>query len=277
LKAFDIFEVPSLKFIEPSYQHLPEGSFTDLLLSSPAEEARLAVDEDEWPVALAVRDAKEWKGTSFLLRPPSLAVVEFFESVDGDVVTTTQEEWAKACREYYSKDIIDMVPAAVEDFSPDRAARVKDLLEELWRDRRGEVCLDCGCGSGMGSAMLREAGLVPVSYDNDPSLLARGLKDGRLEPEGTMCIDGALASHYMRPAPLGLALMAGTINDHTAMIWKAVLGELLDMTEETLVTVETEKESELVRMWALGMGKKVRKFENDRDPFYDRWGCVITE
>lgn len=277
MKAFDIFEVPSLRFIEPSFQMLPDEGYTTLMISSPAEEARLAVDEEDWPVALAVRDAKGWKATSFLLRPPSLEAVEFFGSVDGDIVRTTQEDWMKACREYYSREILDGVPPAVEDFNADRAGKVKDLLAELWGGRKGEACLDCGCGSGMGAAMLREVGLEPISYDNDPTLLARGMRTGRLDPQCTMCIDGSLASHYVRPAPLGLALMAGTVNDFTSLAWKNILGELIELTEETLVTVETEMEAELVRLWALGSGKKVRMFENRRDPFFDRWALHVTE
>jgi hypothetical protein len=51
----------------------------------------------------------------------------------------------------------------------------------------------------------------------------------------------------------------------------------MDLTEETLVTVEAEKEAELVRMWALGAGKKAEIFENQRDTFYDRWVLLIRD
>jgi hypothetical protein len=48
------------------------------------------------------------------------------------------------------------------------------------------------------------------------------------------------------------------------------------LTCETLVTVETEKEAERVRRWCVAQGREVRMFENNRDPFYDRWVCTIS-
>jgi hypothetical protein len=129
----------------------------------------------------------------------------------------------------------------------------------------------------MGSAVLREIGIDSLAYDNDPTLLALGLSKGRLVPEETMLIDATLAGHYLRPAELGLALMAGTINDFTALIWRSIIKELVDLTAETMVTVESEKEAELVKMWALGEQRKVRVFENQNDRFYDRWVCIISE
>jgi len=90
-------------------------------------------------------------------------------------------------------------------------------------------------------------------------------------------VDAALLSHYARPVPLGLALMAGNISNFTAPMWKAILGELFALTQESLITVETRQEAEMVKLWALGDGKKVELFENERDPFYDRWVILADE
>ena len=267
----------NVRFIEPSFEALVDESFTGIVLSLPAEEALMVVDDEDWPLALAVRDDKEWSAASFLLRPPVVEVVERFEELGGEVVRTTQDEFMPAMREHYSLRLLEQTPMAMEDLSPDRTAKVEDLIASVWKDHRGEECMDCGCGSGMGSLALRNQGLLPLAFDNDAGLIARGLRAGRLSPERTMCIDAALLSHYARPAPLGLALMAGTIVDHTALMWRSILAELFAMTEETLVTVETEEEAEAVKMWALGDGKKVELFENDRDPFYDRWVCLIKD
>lgn len=274
MNVHDIMGI-NVRFIEPSFEALVDESFTGIILSLPAEEARLVVDEEDWPLALAVRDGKEWRAASFLLRPPVVEVIERFEDLGGEVVHTTQDEFMPAMREHFSLLLLEQTPMALEDLSPDRTSKVEDLIFSVWKDRRGEECMDCGCGSGMGSLALSNQGLVPLAFDNDAGLIARGIHAGRLAPERTMCIDAALLSHYARPAPLGLALMAGTIVDHTALMWKNILVELFAMTEETLVTVETEKEAEAVKMWALGDGKKVEMFENDRDPFYDRWVLLV--
>lgn len=277
MKICDILGVPEITFNEPAFNLLPDEAFTSMLLGEDAEEARLVVDEQEWPVSLALRTLKGWRGTNFILRGPSMDVVERFEQLDGEILRTTQEDWMRATREYYSLDLLKHNLPAMEDYSQERAALVRSLINEVWGDRAGATCLDCGCGSGMGAAVLREAGISSLAYDNDPTLLALGLSRGRLLPEETMMIDATLAGHYIRPTELGLALMAGTINDFTAMIWKGIIHELMDLTAETMVTAESEKEADLVKMWALGEQRKVRVFENTNDRFYDRWVCVITE
>jgi hypothetical protein len=277
MKVLDILGLPEIKFNEPSFHLLPDEVFTSMLLGDEAEEARLVVDENDWPLSLALRTEKGWGGTNFILRGPTVDAVERFEVLDGEILRTTQEEWMRATREYYSLELVKDNPPAMEDFSPEREELVRSLIAEVWGDRKGATCLDCGCGSGMGSVALREVGISSLAYDNDPTLLSLGLSKGRLLPEETMMIDATLAGHYVRPTELGLALMAGTINDFTAMIWKGILHELMDLTAETMVTVESEKEAGLVRMWALGEQRKVRILENKNDKFYDRWVCIISE
>ena len=276
MKVHDIMGI-NAGFIEPSYELLVDESFTGIILTLPAEEARIVVDENDWPLVLAVRDDDDWSAASFLLRPPVIEVVERFEQLGGEIVRASQDDLMLAMREYYSLRLLEGTVMAMEDLSPDRTAKVEELIASVWKGRGGEECMDCGCGSGMVSLALRNQGIVPLAFDNDAGLIARGLHEGRLISERTMCIDATMLPHYAKPAPLGLALMAGSIIDLTAMMWKAILGELFAMTEETLVTVENEKEAEAVRMWALGDGKKVEMFENDRDAFYDRWVCVVRD
>jgi len=274
MRAHDIMGVPA-EFIEPSFAALTDEPYTGLVLSLPGEEALIVADPEDWPLALAVRDGQRWSAATFLLRPPVVEVVEKFEELGGDVVRAGRDEWMLAMRDYYSRRILAETPPAMEDLSPDRADKVRDLIASVWKDRRGEECFDCGCGTGMGSMVLRDLGMVPLAYDNDAGLIAQGLRRGRLLPERTMCIDAGLLSRYAPPAPLGLALMAGTIRDHTTAMWEVILGELFDMTEECLVTVETAPEAELVRRWAADADKRAEVFENERDTFYDRWACLV--
>ena len=159
--------------------------------------------------------------------------------------------------------------------SMERMNQIISLIEEVWGKGQGETCLDVGCGSGVGSMALRRLGYSPLAYDNDPSQLALGLISGRLEPSETMCLDAAIASRYIGPAPYGVCLMAGTI-DHTARwCWEPIIEQLLVISERILVTVGMEKESDFVKEWATGRGRVVEVVENDRDPFYDRWVCLI--
>ena len=277
MKLNDILGLPEIEFYEPTFNVLPDEAFTGMLLSDQAEEARKVVNDQDWPLALALRTGKKWKATNFILRSPVIEVVERFEELDGDVIRTDQETWMRATREYYSLDLMRTTAPAMEDYSATRAELVRGLIGDVWGDRKGATCLDCGCGSGMGSAVLRECGLSPLAFDNDPTLLSLGLSKGRLRPEETMWIDATMLGHYIRQTELGLALMAGTINDFTALIWRAILHELMDLSEETMVTVESDKEAELVKLWALGAGKRVEVFENERDQFYDRWVLLIRE
>ncbi len=277
MKLFDILGLPKVDLIEPAFNVLPDESYTQKLLALPADRAVLVVDEEEWPVALAVRTQQGWKGTNFILRGPTVEVVERYEELGGELRETTQESWMRATRELYSLALQRTTPPSVEDFSPERASLVKRLIKETWGEAEGEVCLDCGCGSGMGAAVLRDLGFSSLAYDNDPSLLSLGLSRGRLLPEETMLIDASLATHYLRPSEYGLALMAGTINDYNTLVWKGILKELMDLCRETMVTVESQKEADLVRLWALGAGRKARVLENLNDTFYDRWLCLIEE
>jgi SAM-dependent methyltransferase len=97
---------------------------------------------------------------------------------------------------------------------------IRDLIHEVWGDRAGTLCLDCCCGSGVGTAALRAGGMRALAYDNDPALLALGLSKGRLVPEDTMCIDAREAARYIAPVPLGVAFMAGEIYSYNTGLWE---------------------------------------------------------
>jgi hypothetical protein len=274
--ASDLFELfEGMEFLEQSFEQMLNDRYTEEIRLIDATEGRMLIDENEWPLSFAVKTPKGWKGTSFLLRKPRVEIVERYEALGGEIFQTDKAEFAAAMREHFSEKLLQQVPPAIEDFSPERCTFVQELLSEVWGERIGQGCLDVACGSGLGSAALRQLGIVPIAYDNDPGLLVLGMISGRLMPEGTMCIDATRASSLVPQAPLGLILMAGSINNFNEYVWRAIFDETLKLTEEALVTVETEKEAERVKGWATAKGRKVDMFENDRDPFYDRWVCSI--
>ena len=156
--------------------------------------------QDE-PIALAIGDAGAWLAGSFHLRRPNAAVIERFEETDGEIYQEERSVWTAAVREYYSRTIMRETTPACDDLNPARPAMIASLISDVWADEDPCECLDCCCGSGAGSMVLRDAGFSPISYDNDPSLLSLGLHTGRLSPERTICIDGTLASLLHRSCP----------------------------------------------------------------------------
>ena len=49
--------------------------------------------------------------------------------------------------------------------------------------------------------------------------------------------------------------------------------ELFLITQDTLITVGTEKEARLIQQWGEEMERTVEVTENPADPIYDLWVC----
>ncbi|MDI9633454.1 MAG: hypothetical protein QFX32_05275 [Methanolinea sp.] len=268
-------ELPGLRCIEPTFSDLTDDAYTVWLENVPADESRMLVDEDEDPLAIAFHTGDGWVMGSFHLREPTLALVEHFEEFPGEIFQEQRAVFEDAVREYYSLDLARNVTPALEDLNPDRVAEARDLLAEYWEGRAFSSCLDSCCGSGLGSLLLRERGIIPLAYDNDPSLLSLGLSRGRLLPERTMCIDGCLAEHYCGRADAGLGLMFGEINTFNEGTWEAITDALLALADYCLITVGTRREAELLGSWGESRGFAAGISENPRDPIYDRWVCEL--
>ncbi len=273
--ASALLELEDLVFIEPSFADLPSPEYTRALIDLPADQGRLLVDEESDPVALAVEVRDGWIAGSFHLRRPTSALIERFEELGGDIFQEPRNSWAAAVREYYSDQIAREVTPALDDLNPARAAQVRSLLMEYWGSRSGETCLDCCCGSGVGSLAMRQMGNKTLSFDNDLALLSLGLHSGRLVPGETMHIDAARAREYMDTADRGLGLMFGEINPYNRDTREGNPSALVSRPTSVMITVGTEKEGLIIREWAELRQKTVELHENPRDPIYDRWVCVI--
>jgi hypothetical protein len=273
MRACRILELGELTFLEPTFASLTDDLYTTALLGIPAVEGKLLVDIGENPLAVAVSDGKGWYAASFLFRSPPREVIELCDDLDSEIHQEERSFWLAAVREYYSLLIRGTVTPAMEDLPPDRPALLRGLLEEAWGRGDAIPCLDCCCGSGVGSSVARALGMQPVSYDNDPALLSLGLSAGRLRPEETMWIDATLAESYLEPVPRGIAVMMGEINSFTGEMWESITGELLALVDEALITVGTEQEARRVEGWCRASGHHAVVTENRRDEFYDRWVC----
>lgn len=269
----EIFELEDLRLVEQSFADLTDSRFNRILTEQGAREGRLLLDEAEEPLALAFQGADGWIAGTFLCRNPSVPLIDLFESVNGEIFQENRAVFAAAVREYFSKALAAEVPPAIEDLNPARRGILGTLIENIWGSGSGETCVDCCCGSGVGSLVLRDIGYSPLSYDNDASLLSRGLFTGRLLPAETMCINAMLASQYVEPSPKGIGIMMGEINSFSQEMWEAIVRELFTATEDTLITVGTEPEARLVAEWGKEMGRTVEVTENPADPIYDLWVC----
>ena len=274
MNAAGVFELEQIAFVEPSFSALADPVYTDLLAAGEWDEGRLLLDEHEEPVGVAFHEPAGWIGGSFLCRPPSVAVIERFEEVNGEIFQEDREVWAAAVRGYFSGKLLREVSPAIEDLNPARHDILADVIAGVWGHGNGEPCIDCCCGSGVGSLVLREQGYSPVSYDNDPALLARGLAGHRLMPEETMCIDATIASAYLDHVPLGIGVMMGEINTFSQDMWQQIAAEFLALSDESLITVGTEREAQIVKGWGEAAGRVVEIREKTGDPFYDHWFCI---
>jgi hypothetical protein len=277
MKAEQILGIDRIRFVEPEFAAQTDSIFNDALVAAGGSEGRLLVDEDEEPIAMAFRRPDGWVASSFLFRNPSVELIDLFETRNGEILEEERTVWTAAVREYFGSRIAEMVPPAIEDLNPVRRGILINLIDGLWGHGSGEVCADCCCGSGVGSLVLRELGYVPLAYDNDAALISRGFAAGRLLPEETMCIDATVSSRYMDPVPKGIGIMMGEINSFTREMWEQIVDELLLETSETLITVGTEKEAELIREWGLIRDRTVEIHENPADPIYDLWVCTMKQ
>jgi hypothetical protein len=273
MKAAEILGVEELVFVEPQFSVLPDPRYNTTLALATGDEGRLLLDEKEDPIALAFNNGNGWIGASFLCRNPSALLIEKFENANGEIYQEERAVWAAAVREYYSLLLKAEVPPSIEDLNPKRRGILANLISGFWKAGSGETCIDCCCGSGVGSLVLRDLGFVPLSYDNDEALLSLGLSTGRLLPEETMWLDATKTSAYIEPVPKGIGIMMGEINTFSEDMWHQIVGELLAVSRETLITVGTEPEANLIHSWGEEMGRRIEIKENPADPIYDLWVC----
>ena len=110
MKAAEILGVDTVRFIEPDFAALTDSRFNAVLAATPADEGRFLLDEHEEPVALAFHGSDGWIAGSFLCRNPSVALLELFESVNGEIFQEDRAVWAGAVRENFSNALITQVP-----------------------------------------------------------------------------------------------------------------------------------------------------------------------
>lgn len=261
--------------IEPSFADLTDDIWTEHFLQCEATEARMVVDEYEDPLALGLLSGNRWMVGSFLFRPMTIDVLQFFEQTGGEIYQEVRARWLTAVREYYANEIMGRVRPAVEDVSLHRYEVISDVVEQVWGKGHGELCIECCCGSGAGASVLRTMNMNPLAYDRDTSLLSLGLHTGRLDPAAIMCIDAAIAHRYCEHAPRATAFMLGAIDAFNASMWEQIVTSLVSLADDILLTMNTEQEAIRVGTWGSEHGCKISIDEHTMDPIFDRWICRL--
>ena len=277
MKVTEILGIDEVRFVEPEFAAQTDSLFNGVLAAAGGDEGRLLVDGDGEPIAIAFHGPGGWVAASFLFRNPTAGLIEQFEGMNGEILQEDRPVFTAAIREYYSTILAKEVPPAIEDLNPVRRGILTALIEKHWGRGYHGKCIDCCCGSGVGSQVLRDLGYAPISYDNDASLLSRGLAAGRLLPSETMHLDALVAARYIEPVPRGIGIMMGEINDFTRDMWEQIASGLFLISENTLITVGTESEARLIQQWGQDMERAVEIRENPADPIYDLWVCTSKQ
>ncbi len=269
----ELFDLEELRLLEGNFEDVSNETLMAHMLRG-GNEARLLISHDEVPLAMA-REDHGWKAVTFLWKEPSDELIEALPELDIKVFSCDTETFREAVYDHFSRRVMEEVEPAMEDVPEDRAKKVSDLVWKEWNFKPGDRCYDCCCGSGVGSQALSKVGLRAFSFDIDLSLLSRGLKQGRLQTYSTVQLDATKASQYLERASFALMLMAGDIGPGTSWTWQIIFEQVLQLGDHVLVTVGTQEEAEQLKAWAEAKGRTPRVFENERDPFYDRWVCAV--
>jgi hypothetical protein len=275
MKITEILELENLSLVEPSFSDLLYQEMDELMFQNPGKDGKILVDEDENPVLFAKEDDDgTWTGCFTLFRKPSLPLIDLFEQFEWDMYQETTMTILDAVRDYYSTILCNSVLAGPDDLNPARVRSIDSLIQKTIGTDSGEACLDCCCGTGVGSMVMEQHAMHPIAYDNDESLLVRGITSGRLRPERTMWIDGRQISQFLiEPVSFTCGFMVGELHSFNSHIWQEIITAASKVSERVLFTTGTEPEIIQVKNWVMSTGKKVEIFESDFDPIYDRWVC----
>lgn len=237
----------------------------------------ILADENNYALAVFQKEKGRWRILPLVFCGTVGQDITTLPAPPQRIIPCNRNEWIAAIREYYCFQLVSRTPPIKEMDQSGRPEALHELIREVWGTTVREVCLDCCCGSGMGSHLIRECGMIPVSYDNMPGQISLGFSRGRLRPEETLCIDATIASRYIDPARKGIGLMLGDISATNTGIWERVVDELLILSQETLISVVSESEARRVKRWCEARGRTVEMAENRRHRIYDRWVIIARQ
>ena len=194
MNVTEILGIDAVRFVEPEFAAQTDSLFNDVLAAAGGDEGRLLVDGDGEPIALAFHGTGGWVAASFLFRNPTVELIEQFENMNGEIFEEDRPVFSAAVREYYSNILIKEVPPAIEDLNPVRRGILTALIEKHWGRGYHGTCIDCCCGSGVGSLVLRDLGYAPLPMTMTLRSSPAGLQPGACSRQ-RRCV----SMHWSRP------------------------------------------------------------------------------
>lgn len=159
----------------------------------------------------------------------------------------------------------------------DRISRLESMLKELLEDvlDDGSQVLEVGCGSGIGTIVLRSLGTEPWAMDVDRCEVCQGLRAGALDPRRTFVLDARLLPRFFSTESFDavMGFMVGLIDDSNWHIWRDIIVKSSSLARNTvLYTVYSKREAERIADLLANLGWDGRLIDNSSSiAVYDQW------
>lgn len=159
----------------------------------------------------------------------------------------------------------------------DRVSRLESMLKELLGDLLdgSSSVLEVGCGSGIGTRVLRMLGTDPWAMDIDRCEVCQGLRAGALDPRRTFVLDARLLPRFFSTESFDVVIgfMVGLIDDSNWHIWREIIAKSSSLARNVvLYTVYSKKEAERIAGLLRGLGWKGQLIDNSSAiAVYDQW------
>jgi hypothetical protein len=218
----------------------------------------------------------------------SRPVMDLIKRMDCERVDLNADALFQAIVECLSVSLMEGVfcdnceESGVPHYPEDRVSGLERMLKVLLEDALddGSRVLEVGCGSGIGTMVLRSLGMNPWAMDIDRCEVCQGLRAGALDPRRTFVLDARLLPRFFSTESFDavMGFMVGLIDDSNWHIWRDIIVKSSSLARNTvLYTVYSKREAERLADLLANLGWDGRIIDNSSaTAVYDQWvylGC----
>jgi len=213
----------------------------------------------------------------------SRPVTDLIKCIDCERVNADADDLFQAIVECLSVSLMEGVfcDGCSESGAPrhpeDRISRLESMLKELLGGvlDDGSSVLEVGCGSGIGTMVLRALGINPWAMDIDRCEVCQGLRAGALDPRRTFVLDARLLPRFFSTESFDavMGFMVGLIDDSNWHIWRDIIVKSSSLSRNTvLYTVYSKREAERIADLLKDRGWDGSLIDNSQSiSVYDQW------